>query len=147
MIYLFCKYFPLLQDFLLHLVLILPGLRTFSDEGFIDPPPKKAKINPAPVALEASAPATTPSAQVSTTSSLSKGKEIPSTAAITASPPPEKPVSSLCFDNTSASNSPRVFLGEDSTSVNSYFFLLLLGSSNCHFCFGGLCLSIHFARG
>ncbi|KAK1665917.1 hypothetical protein QYE76_054076 [Lolium multiflorum] len=64
------------------------------DEGFIEPPPKKAKTSssmPAPAASEASAPATSPAAQVSTASSLSKGKEIPSTAAVTASPPPEKP--------------------------------------------------------
>ncbi|KAM0889317.1 hypothetical protein ACQ4PT_027766 [Festuca glaucescens] len=64
------------------------------DEGFIEPPPKKAKTSsskPAPAASEASALATTPAAQVSTASSLSKGKEIPSTAAITASPPPGKP--------------------------------------------------------
>ncbi|KAK1669420.1 hypothetical protein QYE76_057579 [Lolium multiflorum] len=53
------------------------------EEGFIEPPPKKAKTSsskPAPAASEASAPATAPAAQVSTASSLSKGKEIPSTA-------------------------------------------------------------------
>jgi hypothetical protein len=93
-----CKSLPLLQDFPLYLVLILPGFRAFSDEGFIEPPPQKAKTSsskPAPAASEASAPATTSAAQVSTASSLSKGKEIPLTAAITASPPPEKPVSSF----------------------------------------------------
>ncbi|KAK1654018.1 hypothetical protein QYE76_071823 [Lolium multiflorum] len=64
------------------------------DKGFIEPPPKKAKTSsskPAPAGSEASAPATTPVAQLSTASSLSKGKEIPLTAAITASPPPGKP--------------------------------------------------------
>ncbi|KAK1670877.1 hypothetical protein QYE76_059036 [Lolium multiflorum] len=63
------------------------------DEGLIEPPLKKAKTSsnkPAPAASEASAPATTPVAQLSTASSLSKGKEIPSTAVITASPPPSE---------------------------------------------------------
>ncbi|KAK1628917.1 hypothetical protein QYE76_003232 [Lolium multiflorum] len=58
------------------------------DEGFIKPPPKKAKTTSSKTAL---APATTPAAQLSTASSLSKGKDIPSTAAIMASPPPGKP--------------------------------------------------------
>ncbi|KAK1660757.1 hypothetical protein QYE76_048916 [Lolium multiflorum] len=63
------------------------------DEGFIEPPSKKVKPStskPIPAASEASAPAAASEAQVSTASSLSKGKEIPSTAAATA-PPPEKP--------------------------------------------------------
>ncbi|KAK1677023.1 hypothetical protein QYE76_037871 [Lolium multiflorum] len=62
------------------------------DEGFIEPPSKKVKPStskPIPAASEASAPAAAPAAQVSTASSLSKGKEIPSPAAATA--PPEKP--------------------------------------------------------
>jgi hypothetical protein len=48
-----------------------------SDEGFIEPPPKKAKMSsskPAPPASEASVPATAPAAQVSTASSLFKLK-------------------------------------------------------------------------
>nr|XP_051211213.1 uncharacterized protein LOC127328671 [Lolium perenne] len=64
------------------------------DEGFIEPPPKKAKTSsskPTPAASEASAPVTTLAAQLSIASSLSKGKEIPSTTAITASPPPGRP--------------------------------------------------------
>jgi hypothetical protein len=100
MIYLICESLPLLhlQDFLLYLVLILPGPYAYIDEGFIEPPPKKAKTSsskPVLAASEASAPATTPAAQVSTASSLSKGKEIPSTAVITTSPLPEKPLSFL----------------------------------------------------
>nr|XP_051229698.1 uncharacterized protein LOC127347570 [Lolium perenne] len=60
------------------------------DEGFIEPLSKKAKsctILPNPAASEASTPATAPTAQMSTASSLSKGKDIPSTAAVTASAP------------------------------------------------------------
>jgi hypothetical protein len=98
MIYLICKYFPLLQDFLLYLVLILPGSYAYSDEGFIEPHPKKAKPSsskPVPATSEASAPTTTPASQVSIASSLSKGKEIPSTVVTTTSPPPEKHVSFL----------------------------------------------------
>ncbi|KAK1617375.1 hypothetical protein QYE76_022892 [Lolium multiflorum] len=63
------------------------------DEGFIEPPPKKSKTSAAPpdlAASEASAPATVPAAQISTASSLSKGKNIPSTAAA-ATPPSGKP--------------------------------------------------------
>jgi hypothetical protein len=98
MIYLICKFFPLLQDFPLYLVLILPGLYAYSDECFIEPPPKKAKTSSSktvPAASEASAPATTPAAQVSTASSLFKGKEIPLTDVTTTSPLPEKHVSFL----------------------------------------------------
>ncbi len=112
MIYSICKSFLLFRDFLLYLVLILSGLHAYSDQGFIEPPPKKAKTSsskPAPAASEASAPATTPAAQVSTASSLSKGKEIPSTAATTASPS-EKPVSLFCFNNMFISSSSRVGL-------------------------------------
>ncbi|KAK1684688.1 hypothetical protein QYE76_045536 [Lolium multiflorum] len=64
------------------------------EEGFMESLSKKAKTSsskPAPAASEASALATAPAAQVSTASSLSKGKEIPSAAVVTASPP-EKPV-------------------------------------------------------
>ncbi|KAK1607493.1 hypothetical protein QYE76_031166 [Lolium multiflorum] len=63
------------------------------DEGFIEPPPKKAKMStskPDPPASETSTPATAPAAQISTASSLSKGKEIPSIFAATISPS-EKP--------------------------------------------------------
>ncbi|KAK1687211.1 hypothetical protein QYE76_048059 [Lolium multiflorum] len=63
------------------------------DEGFIEPPPKKSKTSaalPNPTASEASAPAIVPMAQMSTASSLSKGKDIPSTTAA-AAPPSGKP--------------------------------------------------------
>ncbi|KAK1570147.1 hypothetical protein QYE76_027236 [Lolium multiflorum] len=63
------------------------------DEGFIEPPPKKSKTSPAPsdlAASEALAPATVPAAQISTASSLSKWKNIPSAAAA-ATPPSGKP--------------------------------------------------------
>ncbi|KAK1630320.1 hypothetical protein QYE76_004635 [Lolium multiflorum] len=59
------------------------------DEGFVEPPSKKAKSGAAPpdvAASEASAPKTVPAAQVSTTSSLSKGKDVPSTAAAVTPP-------------------------------------------------------------
>ncbi|KAK1684130.1 hypothetical protein QYE76_044978 [Lolium multiflorum] len=59
------------------------------DEGFIEPPSKKAKSGAAPpdvAASEASAPKAAPAAQVSTASSLSKGKDAPSTAAATTPP-------------------------------------------------------------
>ncbi|KAK1579636.1 hypothetical protein QYE76_018151 [Lolium multiflorum] len=59
------------------------------DEGLIEPPPKKAKSDaalPDVAASEASAPTATPAAQVSTASSLSKGKDIPSTVAATTPP-------------------------------------------------------------
>ncbi|KAK1630967.1 hypothetical protein QYE76_005282 [Lolium multiflorum] len=57
------------------------------DEGFIEPPPKKAKsdaVSPLVVASEASAPKAAPVAQASTASSLSKGKDISPTAATAA---------------------------------------------------------------
>ncbi|KAK1663688.1 hypothetical protein QYE76_051847 [Lolium multiflorum] len=63
------------------------------DEDFIEPPPKKSKTSAAPsdlAASEPSAPATVPVAQISTSSSLSKGKNIPSVAAA-ATPPSGKP--------------------------------------------------------
>ncbi|KAK1662869.1 hypothetical protein QYE76_051028 [Lolium multiflorum] len=59
------------------------------DEDFIEPPPKKSKTSaalPDPAASEASAPATVPTAQISTASSLSKGNNIPSTAAAATAP-------------------------------------------------------------
>nr|XP_051211100.1 uncharacterized protein LOC127328547 [Lolium perenne] len=65
------------------------------DEGFIEPPSKKAKSGaalPNLAASEASAPTAVPAAQISTASSLFKGKDIPSTAAA-ATPPSGKPVS------------------------------------------------------
>ncbi|KAK1608627.1 hypothetical protein QYE76_032300 [Lolium multiflorum] len=52
------------------------------DEGFVEPPSKKAKSNTAPsaaAASEASAPQAAPAAQASTASSLSKGKDVPAT--------------------------------------------------------------------
>ncbi|KAK1618221.1 hypothetical protein QYE76_023738 [Lolium multiflorum] len=52
------------------------------DEGFIEPPSKKAKSDTAPpaaAASEASAPQAAPAAQASTASSLSKGKDVPAT--------------------------------------------------------------------
>ncbi|KAK1601326.1 hypothetical protein QYE76_059293 [Lolium multiflorum] len=58
------------------------------DEGFIEPPPKKAKsdaASPVVVASEALAPKAAPMAQASTASSFSKGKDISPTAA-TATP-------------------------------------------------------------
>ncbi|KAK1631425.1 hypothetical protein QYE76_005740 [Lolium multiflorum] len=63
------------------------------DEGLMEPPPKKAKsgaVLPNPAASEASAPAAAPAAQISTTSSLSKGKDTPSTVAA-ATPTSGKP--------------------------------------------------------
>ncbi|KAK1679667.1 hypothetical protein QYE76_040515 [Lolium multiflorum] len=59
------------------------------DEGFVEPPAKKAKSGAAPpdvAASEASVPKAAPTAQVSTASSLSKGKDAPSTAAATTPP-------------------------------------------------------------
>ncbi|KAK1699614.1 hypothetical protein QYE76_016311 [Lolium multiflorum] len=57
------------------------------DEGFIEPPSKKAKSDaalPVVVASEASAPKAAPMAQASTASSLSKGKDVsPTTATVT----------------------------------------------------------------
>ncbi|KAK1677362.1 hypothetical protein QYE76_038210 [Lolium multiflorum] len=58
------------------------------DEGFVEPPPKKAKsdaASPAVAASEASAPKAALMAQASTASSLSKGKDISPTA-VTAAP-------------------------------------------------------------
>ncbi|KAK1629856.1 hypothetical protein QYE76_004171 [Lolium multiflorum] len=63
------------------------------DEGFIEPPSKKAKsgaVLPDVTASEDSAPTAAPAAQVSTASSLSRGKDIPSTTAAT-TPPSGKP--------------------------------------------------------
>ncbi|KAK1626844.1 hypothetical protein QYE76_001159 [Lolium multiflorum] len=57
------------------------------DDAFIEPPPKKARsdaVSPAAAASEASAPKAAPTAQASTASSLSKGKDAP--AAATAPP-------------------------------------------------------------
>ncbi|KAK1692755.1 hypothetical protein QYE76_009452 [Lolium multiflorum] len=54
-----------------------------ADEDFVEPPAKKAKYGAAPpdvAASEASVPKAAPAAQVSTASSLSKGKDAPSTA-------------------------------------------------------------------
>ncbi|KAK1683342.1 hypothetical protein QYE76_044190 [Lolium multiflorum] len=57
------------------------------DEGFVEPPPKRARsdaASPATVASEASVPKAAPTVQASTASSLSKGKDAP--AAATAPP-------------------------------------------------------------
>ncbi|KAK1652342.1 hypothetical protein QYE76_070147 [Lolium multiflorum] len=57
------------------------------DEGFVEPPPKRARsdaASPATVASEASVPKAAPAVQASTASSLSKGKDAP--AAATAPP-------------------------------------------------------------
>jgi hypothetical protein len=65
MIYLTCKFLSLLQEFPRTILFVLSGLYDFSEEGFVDPPLKKAKATsskPAPAASEASAPATTPTA-------------------------------------------------------------------------------------
>ncbi|KAK1681090.1 hypothetical protein QYE76_041938 [Lolium multiflorum] len=64
------------------------------DEGFVEPPSKKAKSDTAPpaaAASEASAPQAAPAAQASTASSLSKGKDVP---AATMAPPFEEVKSS-----------------------------------------------------
>ena len=77
------------------LFLTLPIFLFRSDEGFIEPPSKKAKsgaVLPNPAASEASAPAAVPAAQISTATSLSKGRNTPSTAAA-ATPFSGKPVS------------------------------------------------------
>ncbi|KAK1613601.1 hypothetical protein QYE76_019118 [Lolium multiflorum] len=73
------------------------------DEGFIEPPPKRAKsgaVLPNPTASEALAPAAVPAAQISTASSLSKGKDTPSTAAA-ATPSSGKPVETFASQYTS----------------------------------------------
>nr|XP_051207337.1 uncharacterized protein LOC127323204 [Lolium perenne] len=74
------------------------------DEGFIEPPSKKAKSGaalPNLAASEASDPTAVPAAQVSTASSLSKGKDIPSTAAA-ATPPSGKPTFASQFTSLEA---------------------------------------------
>jgi hypothetical protein len=151
MIYTICKFLLLLQDFLSYLVLILSGLHAYSDEVFIESPPNKAKTSsskPAPATSEASAPATSPTAQFSTASSLSKGKEISSTAAITASPPPGRPVSFSVLIICLLLIAPESvnFLMRVPLMLIAISFLLFLGFPNGHFHFGGFCLSIHFAR-
>ena len=55
-----------------------------SDDDFIEPPPKRVRsdaVSPIAAASEASAPKTAPTAQASTASSLSKGKDAPAAAA------------------------------------------------------------------
>jgi hypothetical protein len=64
------------------------------DECLIEPPLKKVKSSTVPAASEASAPAAAPTAQLSTASSLSKGKDIPLAAA---TPSSGKPVSLFLF--------------------------------------------------
>nr|XP_051220976.1 uncharacterized protein LOC127339131 [Lolium perenne] len=54
------------------------------DDDFIEPPPKRVRpdaVSPTAAASEASAPKTAPTAQASTASSLSKGKDAPAAAA------------------------------------------------------------------
>jgi hypothetical protein len=101
MIYLSCKFLSLLQEFLRTQVLVLIGLYASSDEGFVEPPLKNAKATSnklVPAASETAAPATTPAAQLSTASSVSKEKEISLTAVAATSPPPSgRPVSFLRF--------------------------------------------------
>jgi hypothetical protein len=89
MIYSTCKFLLLLQKFLCIRLLTLIDLYAYSDEGFIEPPSKKAKASPSrptPAASKASARAAAMTAQPSTASFLSKGKKIPSTAAAVVSP-------------------------------------------------------------
>ena len=77
------------------LFLTLPIFLFRNDEGFIEPPSKKAKsgvVLPILAASEASAPAAVPAAQISTATSLSKGRNTHSTAAA-ATPSSGKPVS------------------------------------------------------
>jgi hypothetical protein len=84
-----CKFLLLLQKFLCVQLLILINLYFYSDEGFIEPPLKKAKASPSrptPAASEASTRAAATTAQPSTASSLSKGKEITLSAAAAVSP-------------------------------------------------------------
>jgi hypothetical protein len=154
MIFLICKSSLLTPKFdfdrvRLYSAPILSNSHTCSDEGFIEPPSKKAKTSsskPAMAASEALAPATAPAAQVSTASSLSKGKEIPSTAAVTVSPP-EKPVSLSYFDNIFDSSSPRVGLHWiiNFSKRISLPLLISLGFSSGHFFPGGLRFSIFFS--
>jgi hypothetical protein len=78
---------------------ILSNSLICSDEGFIEPPSKKAKTGsskPTPAASEASARAAATTAQASTASSISKGKEnhLPAATAVLPSSA-EKPVSVL----------------------------------------------------
>jgi hypothetical protein len=72
-------------------LLILNDSYAYNDEGFIEPPSKKAKASPSrpiPAASEASVLPAVVASQPSTASSLSKGKEIPSAAATAVSPLP-----------------------------------------------------------
>lgn len=94
-----CKFLLLFPKLLCTLLLILNDSYACSDEGFIEPPSKKEKASPSrptPAASEASVPPTAVAAQPSTASSLSKGKEVPSAAAISPSPR-EEPVSIPTF--------------------------------------------------
>jgi hypothetical protein len=116
---------PVFEIFSCINVAISLGSYACSDEGFIEPPPKKAKSSSSKPASEASAPATIPASQVSTASSLPKGKEIPSTS-VTTSPLPEKPVSFLI--NTPAVDNFRVFVnffGKNPIAFNNYFYSFL----------------------
>ena len=84
-----CKYLlpwsRILSFYFLHFFYnFLSIISLHSDEGFIEPPAKKAKSGAAPpdvATSEASVPKAAPAAQASTVSSLSKGKDAPSTAA------------------------------------------------------------------
>jgi hypothetical protein len=94
-----CKFLLLLPKLLCTLLLVLNDSYACSDEGFIEPPSKKAKTSPSrptPAASEASALPTAAATQPSTASSLSKGKEVPSAATISPSPH-EEPVSISFF--------------------------------------------------
>ena len=84
------NFFPEAVFYFLHSIhnfLLINSLH--SDEGFVEPPAKKAKLGATPpdvAASEASVPKAAPAAQISTASSLSRGKDAPSSAAIRTPP-------------------------------------------------------------
>nr|XP_051191023.1 uncharacterized protein LOC127304374 [Lolium perenne] len=89
------------------------------DEGFIEPPSKKAKsddVLPNPAASEASAPAAASAAQISTASSLSKGKDAPSTAA-SATPSSGKPDLQAVISSLETFASQYTFLEADKAQL------------------------------
>jgi hypothetical protein len=122
-----CKFLLLLQKFLCIRLLILIDLYAYSNEGFIEPPSKKAKMSPrrpTPATSEASDRAAATDAQPSTASSLSKGKEIPSTAVVVVSPSPTK--KRMLYDDQSAySGIFAMVLSSRLISCVSFFISLL----------------------
>jgi hypothetical protein len=93
-----------------------------SDEGFIEPLSKKAKAShnrPTPTTSEAYVLPAAKTAQPSTASSLSKGKEIPSVAAAAAAVYPSSTV-------TPVSVSTLVFLDDDSACISPRVYIRLL---------------------